>query len=790
MQAKIDTLRLKNSSDEEIIIYPRTLIKCITDEEGNSLDTTLKEYIAENVNDVIDEVVDDTYANKTYVDTGDTNTLSEAKEYNDAAYANANAYTDQKIADLINGAPTTLDTLGEIATAMSENKDVVTALNQAIGEKANQAELDTHTGNDVIHTTNTEKNAWNKNTTDIAAILNGTVAAGNALKLNGLTAEHYAKTGASFPMTIYGFTNDFGIDQSKVYNGTIDDLVNALPVHSILHTIIYKPFFPNIGIPGGASEYLELYIIKIEDLQVDIRLTDNLYKHEYHNVRSNSATCLGWHEKYLPLDGSVPMSTDLFVANGYARVSGHGDHAQLEARNVVGNTANRRTLVVRNSLHGNAPTVKTALVLQEIIGGVVTTYDVLHTGNMKSHVLPIDGSVPMSGVLTVPEWIDVNSVNDSNKKARVGHNKANNCTYLINYDSANNVWRGLNINPSLPKGEGLEYLDASNGVETYYTLLHTGNMNLINGGNADTVDGCHASDFLIKCPLNSINIDTHGGNWSTDVSEATACGTNPFGWSTVIQFTGNHFLFQIAHDCGGTGGKRMATRSRYASDESWGEWVHIANLEELANYLPLTGGTLTGPELGIRNGIGKVYVDGNATQLSSYGNIPSAGNSRSLLLWSVDGQDRDDRAITLRTYRNGSATSEYTVLHSGNISSYVSSLGGLSSEEGTFDFTLSDGTAFVRGINYIKMGKVVFIYGSGTALSAVAKEGTIYGLPFTVNPINTAVMYLGNDSAPSVQMNQLDHVMVYMGTNNIYMYEQGYVVNQPFRITGFYFTDD
>ena len=55
----------------------------------------------------------------------------------DSAYANSNAYTDQKIADLINGAPTTLDTLGEIATAMQEHEDVVSALNDAIGTKVN-----------------------------------------------------------------------------------------------------------------------------------------------------------------------------------------------------------------------------------------------------------------------------------------------------------------------------------------------------------------------------------------------------------------------------------------------------------------------------------------------------------------------------------------------------------------------------------------------------------------------------------------------------------------------------
>ena len=79
----------------------------------------------------------------------------------DEAYANANGYTDQKIADLIGGAPTTLDTLKEVADAIAESKDVETALNSAIGTKANQAELDTHTGNDTIHITADERTDWN-----------------------------------------------------------------------------------------------------------------------------------------------------------------------------------------------------------------------------------------------------------------------------------------------------------------------------------------------------------------------------------------------------------------------------------------------------------------------------------------------------------------------------------------------------------------------------------------------------------------------------------------------------
>ena len=64
-----------------------------------------------------------------------------------AALTAAKAYTDTEIAGLINGAPTTLDTLGEIATAMSENQSVVEALNSAVGTKANVSDLTTHTGN-------------------------------------------------------------------------------------------------------------------------------------------------------------------------------------------------------------------------------------------------------------------------------------------------------------------------------------------------------------------------------------------------------------------------------------------------------------------------------------------------------------------------------------------------------------------------------------------------------------------------------------------------------------------
>ncbi len=91
------------------------------------------------------------------------------------AYEQATGYTDQKIAALINGAPSTLDTLKEIADAMAENEEVVDALEAAMGTKANQSELDTHTGNNTVHITATERQSWNSKQTTTGNTANNTV---------------------------------------------------------------------------------------------------------------------------------------------------------------------------------------------------------------------------------------------------------------------------------------------------------------------------------------------------------------------------------------------------------------------------------------------------------------------------------------------------------------------------------------------------------------------------------------------------------------------------------------
>lgn len=52
--------------------------------------------------------------------------------------AEAKTYADTKVANLVGTAPTTLDTLQELAEAIQDNEDVVTTLNNAIGNKVDK----------------------------------------------------------------------------------------------------------------------------------------------------------------------------------------------------------------------------------------------------------------------------------------------------------------------------------------------------------------------------------------------------------------------------------------------------------------------------------------------------------------------------------------------------------------------------------------------------------------------------------------------------------------------------
>lgn len=79
----------------------------------------------------------------------------------DTALAEAKSYTDTKVSALVNGAPETLDTLSELASAMQDNDDAIATLETIAASKANASDLTSHTGNSTIHITSAERTKWN-----------------------------------------------------------------------------------------------------------------------------------------------------------------------------------------------------------------------------------------------------------------------------------------------------------------------------------------------------------------------------------------------------------------------------------------------------------------------------------------------------------------------------------------------------------------------------------------------------------------------------------------------------
>lgn len=117
-------------------------------EKGNYLTSIPSEYITNS------ELQAKGFATTSDVDNKDTSTLNSAK-----------SYTDTKISTLINSAPETLDTLGELAVAFQENKSVVDTLNSAIGSKASQEALNqtnTNVSNLTTRVSNVETNKVDK----------------------------------------------------------------------------------------------------------------------------------------------------------------------------------------------------------------------------------------------------------------------------------------------------------------------------------------------------------------------------------------------------------------------------------------------------------------------------------------------------------------------------------------------------------------------------------------------------------------------------------------------------
>ena len=194
--------------------------------------------------------------NKSQIELGNVDNTSDINKPVSTAQQNAidealyqsNCYTDTQIAELINGAPETLDTLKEVADAIEENDTIVEALDAAIGTKANQNELNTHINNDVIHVTQSDKDNLNlaKEHADSqharvdATKVEKSDINGN-VKINGVETNVYTPpSSAELPFTTSLTETEEGVAAldstvGKVLKDEIDEITNNLGGNNLIY---------------------------------------------------------------------------------------------------------------------------------------------------------------------------------------------------------------------------------------------------------------------------------------------------------------------------------------------------------------------------------------------------------------------------------------------------------------------------------------------------------------------------------------------------------------------------
>lgn len=214
----------------------------------------------------------------------------------DEAYANSNAYTDQKIADLIGGASSTMDTLKEVEDAMKSSSNVVEALEKAIGNKADQAELDGHLNNVDIHVTTDDKAAWNdsnskKHTHSNKSVLDGITSAlitawNNAVEHINDTVKH--------------ITNDERILWNTVSNKV--DKIKGKDLSSNDFTNTLKTKLDNIE--DGANKYIHPTYTEKESGMYKIAVDSTGHINEATAVTKEDIEALG-----ISGNGDIPVAS-------------------------------------------------------------------------------------------------------------------------------------------------------------------------------------------------------------------------------------------------------------------------------------------------------------------------------------------------------------------------------------------------------------------------------------------------------------------------------------------------
>ena len=146
-----------------------------TNTQVSSLDQTLDSLVLQIADEIADRKNADTEINNILLAKADRSEIPSIEGLASETFVNnavsdkaTTGYVDEKVADLIDSAPETLNTLGELAQAIKDNESIVDALNSAIGNKANLSDLNTTNAN--VEQNASDIKSLQSNKADISAI--------------------------------------------------------------------------------------------------------------------------------------------------------------------------------------------------------------------------------------------------------------------------------------------------------------------------------------------------------------------------------------------------------------------------------------------------------------------------------------------------------------------------------------------------------------------------------------------------------------------------------------------
>ena len=178
-------------------------------------------------------------ATETYVDTAESDAITTANGYTDAreiaittayqtyadtaesdAITSANGYTDTAIANLVDSAPTTLDTLNELAAALGDDPNYATTVSTALGNRLSSGAAISLTGDVTGYAT------FSANTATITTTIQA-----DSVSLGTDTTGNYVQQGATSGNGISGSVDSEG--------GTFTVTSNATDANTP-NTIVYR----------------------------------------------------------------------------------------------------------------------------------------------------------------------------------------------------------------------------------------------------------------------------------------------------------------------------------------------------------------------------------------------------------------------------------------------------------------------------------------------------------------------------------------------------------------------